>query len=211
MVYLFNRSLAEGCVPPSQKRALVFPSLKKPNLDTNLCQNFRPISNLSFLSKTLERLVSFQFFPYLEQAGLLPSNQSGFRAYHSTETALLSLLTEIFSAVDKAELTLLALYDVSAAFDMVDHDILLQRLQTSYGLQGLPLAWFKSYLSERTQMIVSGDTRTNWIPIKLGVPQGSVLGPLLFILYTADILSLLPPSKAAGHLFADDASFPPMG
>jgi hypothetical protein len=204
LVYLFNRSLADGCVPPSQKRALVFPSLKKPNLDTNLCQNFRPISNLSFLSKTLERLVSLQFLPYLEQAGLLPSNQSGFRAHHSTETALLSLLTEIFSAVDKAELTLLALYDVSAAFDMVDHDILLQRLQTSYGLQGLPLAWFKSYLSERTQMIVSGDTRTNWIPIKLGVPQGSVLGPLLFILYTADILSLLPPSKAAGHLFADD-------
>src|SRR5678816_3480631 len=142
LVYLFNRSLAEGCIPPSQKRALVFPSLKKPNLDTNLCQNYRPISNLSFLSKTLERLVSLQLLPYLEQSGLLPPNQSGFRAHHSTETALLSLLSEIYSAVDRSALTLLALYDVSAAFDMVDHNILLQRLETSYGLQGLPFVGF---------------------------------------------------------------------
>ena len=175
-----------------------------PNLDTNLCNNYRPISNLSFLSKTLERLVSLQFLPYLEQSGLLPSNQSGFRAHHSTETALLSLLSEIYSAVDRSELTLLALYDVSAAFDMVDHNILLQCLETSYGLQGLPLCWFRSYLSERTHMIISGESRTKWIHVKLGVPQGSVLGPLLFILYTAEISSLFPLSGASGHLFADD-------
>jgi len=149
LVYLFNRSLSEGCIPPSQKRALVFPSLKKPNLDTNLCNNYRPISNLSFLSKTLERLVSLQFLPYLEQSGLLPTNQSGFRANHSTETALLSLLSEIYSALDRSELTLLALYDVSAAFDMVDHEILLQRLETSYGLKGLPFVGFAhTYLNE---------------------------------------------------------------
>ena len=72
LLYLFNRSLSEGCLPASQKRAIVFPSLKKPNLDPNLCQNYRPISNLSFLSKTVERLVSFQLPPYLEQSGLLP-------------------------------------------------------------------------------------------------------------------------------------------
>src|SRR5688572_30921494 len=117
--------------------------------DTNLCQNYRPISNLSFLSKTLERLVSLQLLPYLEQSGLLPPNQSGFRAHHSTETALLSLLSEIYSAVDRTELTLLALYDVSAAFDMVDHEILLQRLETSYGLKGLPFVGFgHTYLNE---------------------------------------------------------------
>ena len=87
---------------------------------------------------------------------------------------------------------------------MVDHNILLQRLETSYGLQGLPLCWFRSYLSERTHMIISGDSRTKWINIKLGVPQGSILGPLLFILCTADIPSLFPLSGAVGHLFADD-------
>src|SRR6218665_1640300 len=112
LLYLFNRSLSEGYLPDSQKQALVFPTLKKPNLDPDLCQNYRPISNLSFLSKTLERLVSLQLLPYIEQSGLLPRSQSGFRAHHSTETVLLSLLSDIYSAVDRSQLTLLALYDV---------------------------------------------------------------------------------------------------
>src|SRR6218665_1386682 len=96
--------------------------------------NFRPISNLSFISKTLERLGSLQLLPYLERSGLLPTYQSGFRANHSTETALLSLLSDIYSAIDKSQLSLLALFDVSAAFDMVDHQILLERLETSCGI-----------------------------------------------------------------------------
>src|SRR6218665_208984 len=104
-----------------------------------------------------------------ENSGLLPTYQSGFRANHSTETALLSLLSDIYSAIDKSQLSLLALFDVSAAFDMVDHQILLERLKTSCGISSLPLLWIKSYLSDRTQMIVSGESRTSWVPILLGV------------------------------------------
>src|SRR6218665_2723727 len=111
LLYVFNRSLKEGYIPPSQKRALVFPSLKKSNLDPTNCQNFRPISNLSFISKTLERLVSLQLLSYLENSGLLPTYQSGFRTNHSTETALLSLLSYIYSAIDKSQLSLLARVD----------------------------------------------------------------------------------------------------
>src|ERR1043165_338078 len=108
-MYLTGHSLTEGCLPASQKRAIVFPTLKKQNLDQNACQNYRPISNLSFLSKTLERLVSLQLLPYFEQAGLLPAAQSGFRGHHSTETALLSLLSDIYVAIDQSHLSLLAL------------------------------------------------------------------------------------------------------
>src|SRR5688572_16493482 len=160
---MFNRSLQEGHLPSSQKCAIVFPTLKKPNLDPNVCQNYRPISNLSFLSKTLERLVSIQFLPFLEQSGLLPARQSGFRGHHSTETALLSLLSDIYSAMDKSQVTLLALFNASLAFDMVDHDILLHRLEISFGLSGLPLLWFHSYLTDRTQMVILGDSRTSWV------------------------------------------------
>ena len=87
---------------------------------------------------------------------------------------------------------------------MVDHKILLQRLESSYGIKGVPLLWLQSYLSGRTQMVIAGNSRPNWVPVFLGVPQGSVLGPLLFILYTADVTSLFPSHSATGHLFADD-------
>src|SRR6218665_632161 len=171
LLYLFNRSLSEGFLPSSQKCSIIFPALKQSSLDPSLCQNYRPIANLSFLS---ERLVSLQLLPYLEQSGLLPSMQSGFRAHHSTETALLSLLSDICIAMDKSHVTLLALFDASSAFDMVDHEILLQHLETSFGLSGSPLNWFRSYLSDRSQMVVLGDTRSSWVPVQFGVPQGSV-------------------------------------
>src|SRR6218665_325681 len=130
--------------------------------------------------------------------------QSGFRAHHSTETALLSLLSDIYTAMDQSHVTFLALFDASPAFDMVDHEILLQHLETSFGLSGSPLQWFRSYLSDRSQMMVLGDTRSSWVPVQFGVPQGSVLGPLLYILFTADISHLFPKYSASGHLYADD-------
>jgi len=94
--------------------------------------------------------------------------------------------------------------DVSAAFDMVDQQILLERLETSCGIKGLPLLWLTSYLSDHTHTIISGDLRTPWIPVLLGIPTGSVLGPLLFILHPPDIPSLFPKHSASAHLFADD-------
>ena len=110
LLYIFNRSPAGGYIPPSEKRALVCPSLKKPNLDPTSFQNFRPISNLSFISKTLQRLVSLKFLPCLQSSGLLPTRQSGFKAKNSTETTLLSLLSDIYSAVDKSEVSPLTIY-----------------------------------------------------------------------------------------------------
>ena len=135
---------------------------------------------------------------------LLPIFQSGFRKGHSTETLLVRLLSDIYGAIDKSQVTLLALFDVSAAFDTVDHDILQKRLSTSFGLSGNFLDWLGSFLHDRSFSVVYGSTRTPWVPAPYGLPQGSVLGPLLYIIYTADLGSLLAASSVLSQSYADD-------
>src|SRR6218665_2832194 len=109
--------------------------------------NYRPISNLSFLSKIVEKYVSMQLIMYLEENSLLPAQQSGFRKHHSTESLLTRILADMFLAVDKGHVTLLALFDVSAAFDTVGHGILLERPETSFGVVGRPLSWLRAFLT----------------------------------------------------------------
>src|SRR6218665_3794713 len=130
--------------------------------------------------------------------------QSGFRKSHSTETLLLRLLSDVLGAVDHCQLTLLALFDVSAAFDTVDHESLLQRLHLSFGVSGTLLSWLTSFLSERSKCVVHGLSRSSWVPGPYGLPQGHVLGPLLYTIYTSDIASLLASQAMLGQLYADD-------
>ena len=151
LVELFNRSLSNGIVPDIFKAAYITPLLKKPDADPDDVKNYRPISNLTVLSKLLERLVAKQLLDYLTTSRLLPDLQSAYRAYHSTEKAVLKVLSDILLAVDKGDLAMLTLLDLSAAFDTVDHTILLRRLRTSYGLRGSVHDWFSSYLRDRTQ------------------------------------------------------------
>src|SRR6218665_1127814 len=142
-----------------------------------------------------------QLIMYLEENSLLPAQQSGFRKYHSTESLLTRILAYMFLAVDKGHVTLLALFDVSAAFDTVDHGILLERLETSFGVVGRPLLWF---LTGRSVSVVMGSSRSDWSGVAFGLPQGSILGPLLYILCTADLSMILSPLGVAAHQYADD-------
>ena len=176
LVELFNRSLLQGTVPTVFKSAYITPLLKKPDLDPAENKSYRPISNLSVLSKTLERLVARQLLDYLYAADL----QSAYRANHSTETAVLKVLSDILRAVDGGDLAALALLDLSAAFDTVDHETLLHRLKQSYGLGGRVHDWFQSYLSGRFQSVHCGGTSSTRTELVCGVPQGSVLGRFCF-------------------------------
>ena len=136
---LFNISLASGFVPPTLKEAYITPIIKKPQLERTNINNHRPISNLSVISKLLERTVCSQLAKYLNN-NLMPPNQSAYRRSHSTETALTAVFSDIIGELDRGNLVLLSMLDLSATFDCVNHDILLNRMDTSYGILDPPLA-----------------------------------------------------------------------
>ena len=176
----FNWSLENGIVPSIFKSAYITPLLKKADLDPAEPKSFRPISNMSVISKLLERLVSKQLLRYFKDNDMLPVLQSAYRAHHSTDTAILRVLSDILSALDSGNLVMLTLLDLSAAFDCVDHHTLLQRLRTSYGLGEQVVNWFTSFLSGRTQQVRTATSSSMPSAVDFGFPQGSVLGPTLF-------------------------------
>ena len=201
---LANLSLANGVFPDIFKRALIRPLLKKPQLDANDYSSYRPIANLSFLSKTLERIVASQLCTYLEQSNLLPNFQSAYRRNHSTETAILKVVNDIQRSLDDQKEVVLVLLDLSSAFDTLDHSILLDRLHSRYGISDIALKWLISYLRDRSQSVVVGDASSSERHLLYGVPQGSVLGPLLFALYFAPLEDIIHAHGLTCMFYADD-------
>ena len=201
---IINNSLQSGVVPDIYKHAVITPLIKKQSLDQNVLKNYRPISNLSFISKILERIVLSQMNDYLQQNNLYPKYQSAYRPSHSTETALLDITNHIFQSLDSGNLSILALLDLSAAFDTIDHHILLNRLTNSYGISSTPLSWISSYLTHRLQTVKTNNHTSPSTTLKYGVPQGSVLGPILFLLYTKPINDIISNKSILSQSFADD-------
>ena len=183
--------------------ALVTPIIKNQSLEKSTLSNYRPISNLSYISKTLERVVCSQLNTYLNANNILNKYQSAYTIYKSTETALTHILDKI-RLFPTQHPSIIVLLDLSAAFDTIDHTILLHRLE-SIGLSGVVLAWFTSYLSDRTYSIYIEKHKTKPRTLSHGVPQGSVLGPILFNIYISPLLDIFDNYPDIHfHTYADD-------
>ena len=201
---LANLSFSQGTFPSTFKFAVVSPLLKKPGLDADNPANFRPISNLNNISKIIERLFLARLQPHVTASPNFNQLQSAYRQHHSTETALLVTLNSIFRSSDEGKPSTLISLDLSAAFDMIDHRILLSRLYTSFGITGPVLNFIESYLTGRSQCVRAGQASSRHTSCNLGVPQGSVLGPILFSLYTSPIGSIASNFNIALQQYADD-------
>ena len=201
---IVNISLNEGVVPESLKIAVVTPLLKKANLNPNVLKNYRPVSNLSFLSKIIEKVVASRINKFLDDNNLRDPTQSAYRRFYSTETVLLRLHNDICSAADNKKMTVLVLLDLSAAFDTLNHKTLLHRLRYRFGITGFAIKWITSYLSDRSQYVKIGNFRSHTTKLTTGVPQGSILGPILFTLYMSPVSEIPKRHGLSSLLYADD-------
>lgn len=197
---LFNFSLRTGKVPKSWKEANITPVHKKD--DPSLVSNYRPISLLNTLGKVLEKIVHKHLFNYCRDNNLITTFQSGFVPGDSTVNQLTDLYNTFCKALDEGKEVRAIFCDISKAFDRVWHRGLLYKLRRA-GITGSLLSWFSNYLQDRQQRVVLPGATSEWSPVRAGVPQGSILGPLLFLLYINDIVDNI---KSSIRLFADDTS-----
>ena len=198
---IFNLSLKTGIYPELLKSAKVIPIFKKGSkLQTN---NYRPISLLSNLNKILEKIMFTRVYSFLEDNDILYKLQFGFRKKHSTNHALIDITENIRQTLDKGKYACGIFIDLQKAFDTVNHNILTSKMH-HYGIRGIANDWFKSYLSDRSQFVSIQGFESETEKVKHGVPQGSVLGPLLFLLYINDLHTCIKYSKV--YHFADDTN-----
>jgi hypothetical protein len=196
---IVNASLKSGYFPSRWKKARIKPIPKI--TDPINATDFRPISLLIAFSKIIEKIVAKQMKEYLIENNLLDKYQSAYRALHSTTTALIDITDNIYKSMDNSLITILVLLDYSKAFDCANHKLILAKLK-AYGFKNSSLKWINSYLSGRFQQVVTDKGESNWIELHNGVPQGSILGPLLFTILVSDISKDIKFCNY--HLYADD-------
>ena len=201
LVYLCNLSIEQGVFPRELKLANGLPLYKTD--DPFLFNNYRPVSLLSILSKVFEKIMYYRLIEYLEAYKIIINNQFGFRKNHSSYMALMVFMNELITSLENGKIVVGVFLDFSEAFDTVDHHILLSKLE-HYGIRGNALSWFRNYLTDRKQYVTYNGSTSPTKSIRCGVPQGSILGPLLFLIYINDLY--LVCNHCTPILFADDTN-----
>lgn len=200
LTHLFNFSLTSSTFPTQWKTAKLIPIPKISSPSST--SDFRPISILSSLSKALEYLINKQLCDYLTSFKLISGLQSGFRSKHTTSSALLKITHDMYSACDRKHVNILVLLDYAKAFDSVPYNILLKKMELLFNFSSNLIKLLTSYLKNRIQCVSVSSSFSNCVPVVSGIPQGSILGPLLFLMFINDFPSNVQHSKC--HLFADD-------
>lgn len=202
---IVNLSLKSVFMSANLKKAVLKPLIEKPNLDQTEFKSYRPVSHLSFLSIVIEKAVAVQLTSYFEDNHPYEPLQSAYKKFHSTENAFTKVHSGFVIAIDRGHSVILLLLDLSAAFDTVDHTILIRRLSIRCEIRIRALDWFVLYLSDPTQYVVVNDTSLNSQCLTRGVPQGSVLGPILYPLYTSQLGDIAKQHQMNSHLYGDDS------
>ena len=204
LLLIVNKSLSESTFPSKLKHATIRPTIKDKDGDTEDYGNYRPISNTPFIAKMLEKAALIQIDRHVKMNNLHATIQSGYRRNHSCETAMIKIVNDINHIVENKNMVALILLDLSAAFDTVDHDVLIRKLKNDFGIKHKVIKWIISYLKNRSFSVNVRKGHSNPRFLNFGVPQGSLLGPILFIIYTKDISEIAANHGLSIHLYADD-------
>ena len=202
---LINLSLRTGDMD-GIKESTIVPLLKKSGLDPEILKNYRPVSDIVLISKLIETVVLYRLNNHALAHNLQCDSQHGYKKFHSPETLLIKVVNDVLVAFDRNTGTILLLLDLSAAFDTVDIEKLIQILKNEYGITGTALKWFRSFLIGRKQRVRIHDTLSDYLDVLFGVPQGSVLGPVLFNIYTRSLYAIIKSAGFDTSGYADDSN-----
>ena len=205
-IIMINNCIDQSKFPKCLKRAVITPLFKDHKLDQNVLNSYRPIANLMFISKVFERILYKQLDQYLSSYNLLDEHQSAYRKHFSTETALLKTTDDLLTSLDNKRQVLLIALDLSAAFDTIDHKTLRKIMKNRIGMTNDAVDLILSYLENRTQIVAINDVLSNSQELEFGVPQGSLLGPLLFSIYLTPLNDIIGSTKFSYQVYADDTT-----